>query len=111
MVACLVVMLSNAGAAPLNPTAEDRYIATRDAAIKRFSSVHDAGRFDDATQKGEETARADLQAQSAILGELNRKGFGPATLNLSTWMRVLACSTACASILNSGRPGRERVAT
>jgi hypothetical protein len=87
-VACLVVMLSNAGAAPLSPSLEDRYIATRDAAIERFSSIHDAGRFDDAAKKDEETARADLQAQMiAILGALNRKGFGPATLNLSTFYR------------------------
>jgi hypothetical protein len=74
-VACLVVMLSNAGAASLGPSPEDRYVATRDAAIARFSSIHDAGRFDDAAKKDEETARADLQAQmSAILGELNRNG-------------------------------------
>ena len=81
-------MLSNAGAASLGPSPEDRYVATRDAAIARFSSIHDAGRFDDAAKKDEETARADLQAQmSAILGELNRNGFGPATLNLSTFYR------------------------
>jgi hypothetical protein len=68
-------MLSNAGAASLGPSPEDRYVATRDAAIARFSSIHDAGRFDDAAKKDEETARADLQAQmSAILGELNRNG-------------------------------------
>ena len=83
-VACLVVMLSNADAAPLSPSPEDRYIATRDAAIERISSIHDAGRFDDAAKKGEETARADLQAQmSAILGELNRKGFGAAVVNFA----------------------------
>jgi len=87
-VACLVVMLSNTDAAPLSPSPEDRYIATRDAAIERFSSIYDAGRFDDDAKKGADTARADLQAQmSAILGELNRKGFGPATLNLSTFYR------------------------
>jgi hypothetical protein len=81
-------MLSNADAAPLSPSPEDRYVATRDAAIERFSSIYDAGRFDDAAKKGADTARADLQAQmSAILGELNRKGFGPATLSLSTFYR------------------------
>jgi hypothetical protein len=79
-------LLSNADAAPLSPSPEDRYIATRDAAIERFSSINDAGRFDDAAKKGEVVARGDLQAQmSAILGELNRRGFGPATLNLSTF--------------------------
>ncbi len=87
-VVCLVVMLSNADAAPLSPSPEDRYVATRDAAIERFSSIYDAGRFDDAAKKGADAVRADLQAQmSAILGELNRKGFGPATLNLSTFSR------------------------
>jgi hypothetical protein len=77
---CLLAMLSNAGAAPFGPSPEDRYIATRDAVIEKFA--HDAGKFDD---KAEEEARAGLQAQmSAILGELKRSGFGPATLNLVT---------------------------
>ena len=83
-VACLVVMLSNADAAPLSPSPEDRYIATRDAAIERLSSIHDADRFEDAAKKGAHAARADLQAQmSAILGELNRKGFGAAVVNFA----------------------------
>ena len=54
--------------------------------IERFSPIYDASRLDDAAKKAENAARADLQAQmSAILGELNRRGFGPATLNLSTF--------------------------
>jgi hypothetical protein len=70
-VACLVVMLSNADAAPLSPSPEDRYIATRDAAIERFSSIYDAGRFDDAAKNGADTARADLQAQMRPHGSRN----------------------------------------
>jgi hypothetical protein len=71
-------MLSNADAAPLSPSPEDRYIATRDAAIERFSSIYDAGRFDDAAKKGEETARADLQAQMRPHGSSNL-GLAPLT--------------------------------
>jgi hypothetical protein len=77
-VACLVVMLSNADAAPLSPSPEDRYIATRDAAIERFSSIYDAGRFDDAAKKGADTARADLQAQMRPHGSRN-PGLAPLT--------------------------------
>jgi len=80
---CLLAVLSNAGAAPFGPSPEDRYISTRDAVIEKFA--HDAGKFDDTTKKAEEEARAGLQAQmSAILGELKRSGFGPATLNLDS---------------------------
>ena len=87
-VACLVAMLSNAGAAPLRASLEDHYIATRDAAIEKFSPIYDVGKFDDTAKKAEEAARAGLQAQmSAILGELNRKGFGPAKLNIETFYK------------------------
>lgn len=79
---------ANAGAAPLRPALEERYIATRDAAIGKFSPIYDAGKFDDTAQKAEEAAFADLKAQmSAILGEPGRKGFGPAKLNLETFYK------------------------
>jgi len=78
-------MLSNAAAAPLSSSLEDRYIAARDKAIQKFSKQNDAGKFDDAAQKAADAARADLQAQlSAILGEPAYPGFGPAALNVET---------------------------
>lgn len=79
-----LAVLSMASATPLSP--EDRYIATRDAAIAKFSPIYDAGKSDDATGKAEEAAFADLTAQmTAILGETGRKGFGPAKLNIETF--------------------------
>jgi hypothetical protein len=82
-VACFAAMLSHAGAAP--PSPEDRYIATRDAAIERLQPIYDAGNADDAANKAEDTVRVDLQAQmTAILGNFTYKGFGPAKLNLDT---------------------------
>lgn len=81
-----LAVLSMATAAPLSP--EDRYIATRDAAIAKFSSVYDAGKSDDATTKAEDAVFAGLKAQmAAILGEPARKGFGPAALNIETFYR------------------------
>jgi len=56
--AVLVGMLSHAGAASSTP--EDRYIATRDAAIRKFSPLYDAGALDDAANKAEAAAFADL---------------------------------------------------
>src|SRR3979411_104055 len=80
---CLVAMLSSAGAAPLKPSPEDRYIATRDAAIEKFSPAYDGGKFDDTAKQAEEAAFADLKAQMiAILDEPGRNGFGPAKLNI-----------------------------
>jgi hypothetical protein len=80
---CLVAMLSNAGAAP--PSLEDRYIATRDAAIERLQPIFDAGNGDDAANKAEDAVRTDLQAQmTAILGIRKYPGFGAAKLNLDT---------------------------
>jgi hypothetical protein len=84
----LVAMLSNAGAAPLKPSLEDRYVSARDAAIEKFSPIYDAGKFDDAAKQAEEAAFADLKAQmAAILGVLDRKGFGPAKLNIETFYK------------------------
>ena len=85
-VAVLVATLAGAVAAPSSP--EDRYIAARDAAIEKISPIYDAGKFDDAAQKVEDAARADLQAQlSAILGELHASGFGPPKLNLESFYK------------------------
>ena len=79
-------VLSMASAAPLSP--EDRYVATRDAAIAKFSPIYDAGKSDDATGKAEDAVFADLKAQmAAILGEPDRKGFGPAKLNIETFYK------------------------
>jgi hypothetical protein len=86
IVAIFVAGFPNAGAAPLSP--EDKYIATRDAAIKKLSPLYDAGALDDAATKAEAAAFADLLAQMmAILKEPARKGFGPAKLNIETFYR------------------------
>ena len=83
-----IVTLSGAGAAPLAPSPEGRYVATRDAAIAKFSPIYDAGKSDDATTKAEDAVFADLKAQmSAILGEPARKGYGPAKLNIETFYK------------------------
>ena len=79
----LIATVTTALAAP--PAAEDRYVATRDAAIEKLSAIYDAGKFDDAAKKDEEAATADLTAQmAAILTESARDGFGPAKLNLGS---------------------------
>jgi hypothetical protein len=83
--ACLAVTLSHAAAAPLKPSLEDRYIAARDAAIKKLQPIYDAGNAEDAATKAEDATQVDLTAQmSAILGDLKYPGFGPAKLNLDT---------------------------
>jgi hypothetical protein len=83
--ACFVATLSNATAAPLKPTLEDRYIVSRDAAIEKLQPIYDAGNADDAANKAEAAVVADLRAQmTAILGERTYKGFGLAKLNLDT---------------------------
>jgi hypothetical protein len=80
--AFLAAMLSQAAAAPIKPSPEDRYIASRDAGIKKLQPIFDA---DDAATKAEDAVQADLKAQmSAILGDLKYPGFGPAKLNLDT---------------------------
>ena len=85
MAACFVAMLSNAIAAPLKPSPEDRYIVARDAAIEKLQPIFDAGNADDAANKAEDAVIADLRTQmTAILGEHIYKGFGPAKLNLDT---------------------------
>ena len=86
--AFLAATISSAGAAPPKPAAEDRYVATRDAAIETLSAAYDAGKFDDAAQKVEDAARSDLEAQmGAIVAESGRAGFGPARLSLQTFYK------------------------
>jgi hypothetical protein len=80
---CFIALLSHAHAAQSSP--EDRYIATREAAIERLRPIFDAGNVDDAANKAEDAVRIDLQAQmTAILGERKYPGFGAAKLNLDT---------------------------
>jgi hypothetical protein len=82
--ACFAAMLSASSAATLKPAPEERYIATRDAAIKKLQPMYDANNSD-AANKAEAAVVADLQTQmTAILGERTYKGFGPAKLNLDT---------------------------
>jgi hypothetical protein len=77
-----------ATAAPSAKTAEDRYIAGRDAAIEKISGIYDAGNIDDAARKAEDAASADLAAQMrAILKEPDRDGFRPAKLNIDTFSK------------------------
>ncbi len=77
-------MLSSSFAAPLKPTPEERYIATRDAAIKKLQPIFDGNNYE-AASKAEAVVVADLTTQmTAILGERTYKGFGPAKLNLDT---------------------------
>ena len=86
LIAPLCLAATIATAAPPAKQAEDRYIATRDAAIGKISAIYDAGNADDAARKAEEAASADLAAQMrAILNEAAREGFGPAKLHIDTF--------------------------
>ncbi|WP_159008759.1 hypothetical protein [Bradyrhizobium sp. S69] len=86
--AALALMFALAEAGAAQPAPEDRYIATRDAAIAKLSPLYDAGALDDAATAAEAAAFADLLAQmTAILGEPARKGFGPARLNIDTFYK------------------------
>ncbi|CAN7546246.1 hypothetical protein LJR220_004927 [Bradyrhizobium sp. LjRoot220] len=79
-VPCVVLLLSNALAA--QPSPEDRYIAARDAAIAKITKMYDDKKADEAF-KAAESMRAELLAKLApIVAEPDRKGFGPARLNL-----------------------------
>ena len=85
---CLAATISNVSAAPPTKSAEDRYIAARDAAIEKISAIYDAGNADEAARKAEDAATADLEAQMrAILGEATRDGFGPARLSVDTFAK------------------------
>ncbi len=80
-----VIAAASAGAAPTPSSPEDRYIASREQAIKKLKPIYDAGNVNDAGTKAEEAARADLEAQMrALLGPLDYTGFGPGKLNLDT---------------------------
>ncbi len=82
---CLLGALASANAAPLS--AEDRYIAARDAAIAKISKLYDNNKFDDAG-KLEKPASADLLTLlKPIVAESGREGFGPAKLNLDAFSK------------------------
>jgi hypothetical protein len=81
---CLLAGLAIDHAAPGGAGAEDRYVAVRDAAIKKLKLIAKSGNSD-AAAKAEDAARADLEAQMrAILGPLAYAGFGAGQLNLDT---------------------------
>lgn len=81
----LIAILVFAGTVTAQTSLDDRYVASRDAAIKKLKPLYDAGRMDDAGTKTEDAARADLEAQlRAILGPLDYTGFGPGKLNLES---------------------------
>ena len=83
---CLAATI--AMAAPPAKTAEDRYIAARDAAIQKISAIYDAGNRDEDARKAEEAANADLLEQMrVILSEPDRDGFGPPKLNIDTFSK------------------------
>jgi|GEM_PF-884690 len=80
-----ILILSDARAA----SPEDRYIATRDAAIAKFAREtkvgNKDGKTDEALDKAETAARDDLKAQlDKIVSEPARAGFAPAQINLDT---------------------------
>lgn len=81
----LLGMLSGVHAAPASP--EDRYIASRDAAIEKISKLYDDSKGDEAA-KAEELATADLLAQlKMMLAEPDRQGFGPAKPNIGSFYK------------------------
>jgi hypothetical protein len=81
----LITGLLTAGAAPAQSSPDDRYVASREAAIKKLKPLYDAGAMDDAGTKAEDAARANLEVQlRAILGPFAYKGFGPGKLNLDS---------------------------
>ena len=85
---CLAATISQASAAPRAGSAEDRYIAARDAAIDKISAIYDAGNAVEDGRKAEDAASADLGAQMrAILNEPARDGFGPARLHIDTFAK------------------------
>ncbi|OKO82687.1 hypothetical protein [Bradyrhizobium sp. NAS96.2] len=64
---------------------EDRYIATRDAAIAKFARLSNDNKINEAVDKVEAAARDELKGQlAAILSQPARPGFAPAQLNLDT---------------------------
>src|SRR5689334_21512761 len=81
---CLMAGLAIAQAAPAGTGAEDRYVAARDAAIRKIKLIGKAG-DNDAAAKADDAERADLAARmQAILGPLAYPDFGQGQLNLDT---------------------------
>jgi hypothetical protein len=81
----LLVALGTAGSALAQSSPEDRYIATRDAAIRKLKPLYDAGPVNDAVVEADDAARADLEGQlRTILGPLGYNGFDPGRLNLNS---------------------------
>lgn len=81
-------LTSAAVAAPPANAAEDRYIAARDAAIEKISTIYDASNADETARKAEDAATADLGALiRAIVGESGRDGFGAAQLHIDTFYK------------------------
>jgi hypothetical protein len=78
-VACCGTLASGKAA---TPSPEDRYIAARDAAVVKVTKLYD-DKQDEAAQKADAVVRAELLTQlKAIVGETERKGYGPVKLSL-----------------------------
>ncbi|MGY4472747.1 hypothetical protein [Bradyrhizobium sp. USDA 3364] len=57
---------------------EDRYIATRDAAIAKFAKLSNDNKINEAVDKAEAAARDELKGQlTVILSQPVRPGFAP----------------------------------
>ena len=79
-----ILRLSPASAA----SPEDRYIATRDAAIAKFAKLSNDNKINETVDKAEAAARDELKGQLvAILSQPARPGFATAQLNLDTLYR------------------------
>ncbi|GKQ52794.1 hypothetical protein [Bradyrhizobium sp. Ce-3] len=76
-----ILVLSSARAA----SPEDRYVATRDAAIAKFAKLSNDNKINEAVDKAEAAARDELKGQlTAILSQPARPGFTLAQINLDT---------------------------
>src|SRR5690348_13772848 len=77
LLACIAA-LTPAAAAHAQTAAEQRYLATRDAAIAATKQAEDAKEPTEQTDKHIEAALTDMQQQlRAILGAVKVKGVGP----------------------------------
>lgn len=82
-IGCVFAATGNVRAAPAPSAPEDRYVAAREAAIKKLKPLYDGGKAD--ASSVDDTARADLEAQMrVILGPLTFPGYGPGKLNLDS---------------------------
>jgi hypothetical protein len=84
-IGALLTLCAMAGpVAAQNRSLEDRYIATRNAALARFT-LKAAPKLGDQIVQEEEKARSELERQMrAILGPVEIKGLGPSKLNLGS---------------------------